>query len=276
MLVKHCWNDVPVIKRSSMYCSRVPLSSFRSFKSWLRVSPKFMREFLNPVVRLPSSTECWPEILGPAIQKQTMAESPDQPESKRGHLLSPVLSTRGCPRVHCSPKCEGSEQGVKCPVQCRLWPFNLVQTGMHPSEVSWWAIWGWRTEWRGWLSPYTQNFWPIGYIPPRASFRKGYCLLLGVLAPDLRSVLTKKAHLALPGLPAAHTVGFTWSSICSGQGCASSHSLNDLMRNCHACSRGTCRWSCCSSGAKVIWARRFDSKSQERYETLSDIWETMS
>ena len=64
-------------------------------------------------------------------------------------------------------------------------------------------------EWQGWISPYSWKFLFIGYILSRASFHKGSCLLLRVLAPGLRSTLTGEDRLALLGLLAAHTMGFT-------------------------------------------------------------------
>ena len=88
------------------------------------------------MVGLSSSTESGPGIPGPAIQKQAMVKSLDQPKCKRRHLLSPILNTRGCPWVYYSPKYKYSGQWGECPVQCHLWPLNFVQMDTHLSEVS--------------------------------------------------------------------------------------------------------------------------------------------
>ena len=189
------------------------------------------------VLTLSSSTESLPKLPGLAIQKQVTVESPGEPEWKTKHLLSSILNTRGCPCVYCS-------------VQCHLWPLNLVLYG----------------EQQGWVSLYSSNFWIIGCIPSRASFCRWYCLLLGVSTPGLRSAFTGEACLTLPGLPAAHTMGFTWLSIYSGQDylLPSSHGF---IRNYQACSGGTCR--CCSFRQKVLWVWRFNNKSLQKRKIIS-------
>ena len=74
-------------------------------------------------------------------------------------------------------------------------------------------------EHQGQMSLYSWNFWIIGHITSRASFHKGCCLLWGVPTPGLKSILIGEAHLAFPGLPAAHTMGVSWFSISTGKGC---------------------------------------------------------
>ena len=56
-------------------------------------------------------------------------------------------------------------------------------------------------------------------------------------------------------------MGFTWFSNSGHNRFSSSHGF---IRNCQVCSRETYRWSCCSSGEKVMCAWSLDSKSLSR------------
>ena len=57
-------------------------------------------------------------------------------QKEKKNLLSPIMDTRGCPQIYCSPKYKDSRQWGECPVQCYLWSLNLVQIDTHLSGVS--------------------------------------------------------------------------------------------------------------------------------------------
>ena len=200
-----------LINKSSTYCSRVPFSRLSSLSSLAKAFRKrwgLSRKPCGSVVHvyrvasrvsasLHSKAKRYWESGCSGIQKNTSLRS-----KTKKYWDFPGTWTR---RVY------GFGTNVWTGMTASFAACKSCNNRYSPLGLWTWRIGELQGNWQGLMSPCFRNLLSSGWIAPRASGFKRYCLFHGYFSPGLKLIFIGGTHFALPGTEVSETAGSTCS-----------------------------------------------------------------